>query len=60
MAPSQNYRIHTKTVGDIRKFEKEEKREASITASLDYLLRFHKLVKKENRELYEKVRFTLN
>lgn len=38
MIPSQNYRIHTKTIKRLRKFEKQHGLEPSISKTLEVML----------------------
>jgi hypothetical protein len=60
MEQSKNYRIWDKTITGLRRLEKEEKRSSNISASIEYLLKFRKLVKDLDRDLYDKIKFWLN
>jgi hypothetical protein len=58
--PSTHQRLAVDTLEELRNIERAQKRKASVTGTVDYLIKFHKLVKKLDKELYRKIKFHLN
>lgn len=55
-----NVRLHKETYDALRKFESREKRRTTINGTVDYLLRYHKAMKKLHPDTDNRLRFHLN
>jgi hypothetical protein len=58
--PSTHQRIAVGVLEGLRTVERTEKRKASVSGTVDYLIKFQRLTKKLDSELYQIINSQLN